>query len=163
MERVKGQQQILVVAAAVAGASLSFGAERLSTHPEVMALLCLLYVGFALAMLRYDQEITIIANHLLDESAFGLHAQAQSRWERHKFKQMQRSGIAAWVASASQTVGIYGVPVLAAVGFAWAAIATSPTALTWLILSVAFMFAALFIVGSVDVALRYQRLGSGGS
>lgn len=44
-ERVKGQHQVVVLAAAVAGASLSFGAANLSKHPEVLALLCLLFVA----------------------------------------------------------------------------------------------------------------------
>ena len=59
VERVKAQQQIIVVSAAVAGATISFASNVLSGHPEIMALLCLLYVGLSLALLRQDQEITI--------------------------------------------------------------------------------------------------------
>jgi hypothetical protein len=40
VERVKGQQQLVLVAVAVAGATISFASTQLRTHPEVMALLC---------------------------------------------------------------------------------------------------------------------------
>jgi hypothetical protein len=158
-ERVKGQHQVVVLAAAVAAASLSFGTENLSRHPEVLALLCLLFVGLALAALRHDQEIAIMAKHLRDENAFGPDAQAQSRWERHKFEAMQGSGVVALVASGSQTMGVYGVPVLGIVAFGWAAIASSPTMLTWMILIAASVFTALFVVGAIDIVVRYRDLG----
>jgi len=114
IERVKAQQQLVLVSAAVAGATLSLASELLSDHPEIMALLCLLYVGISLALLRHDQEITIIAALLLDDEAFGPHAQAQAVWEAHKFTQMQK-GIPALIKSGAQTAGNYGVPTLAVI------------------------------------------------
>src|SRR5438105_15639587 len=99
IERVKGQQQLVVVAVAVAGATISFASTQLNRHPEVMALLCLLYVGLSLSLLRHDQEITLIADHLLDEEAFPTQAESQARWELHKFNSMQTSGIAALISS----------------------------------------------------------------
>ncbi|HEY8853406.1 MAG TPA: hypothetical protein VIM36_14565 [Gemmatimonadaceae bacterium] len=91
-ERVGQQQQLTYICALIAGATLSFASKALSAHPEVMALLCLLYVGLSLALLRQDQEITILAQHLLDRDAFDQHAEAQARWEAHKYFEMQ-SGV----------------------------------------------------------------------
>ncbi len=130
VERVKAQQQIIVVSAAVAGATISFASNVLSGHPEIMALLCLLYVGLSLALLRQDQEITIIAVHLLDPSSYGDDARAQARWEVHKFHAMQ-GNVAGLVQSTAQAVGIYGVPILS----------------------------GLFLFGAADVARRYRELG----
>jgi hypothetical protein len=161
VERVKGQQQLVVVAAAVAGASLSFGAENLATHPEILALLSLLYVGLALALLRHDQEITIATEHLLSHAAFGADADAQGGWEVHKFGAMQGSGFVGFVMASSQAVGIYGVPTLAIAAFGWATCVSSPSRLAWLILGVAAFFAVVFAVGAIDTARRYRRLGRG--
>jgi len=161
IERVRAQQQMLIVAAAVAGASLSFGAGRLAKNPEILALLALLFVGFALALLRQDQEIAIIASHLRDREAFGAHATAQAGWEQYKFEAMRGPRFTGLLPGAALAIGIYGVPALAAAAFAWAAISSSPTGLSWFILSVTFVFSVLFAWGTVDVAARFRRLGAG--
>jgi hypothetical protein len=159
VERVKGQQQLVVVAVAVAAATISFASSQLNQHPEVMALLCLLYVGLSLALLRQDQEITLIADHLLDQHAFPTEAGSQARWELHKFTSMQASSVAALLSSSSQTMGNYGIPVLAVGASGYAVLRGSPNGLAWFILSVAMAFSLLFIVGAIDVVRRYRRLG----
>jgi hypothetical protein len=159
VERVKGQQQLVLVAVAVAGATISFASTELQRHPEVMALLCLLYVGLSLALLRHDQEITLIADHLLDAGAFPDQAAAQARWELHKFNSMQTSSITALISSSSQTMGNYGIPILAVVASGYAVLDSSPNALAWVILAVAAFFLALFALGAIDVVRRYRALG----
>jgi len=173
-DRIRGEHQLVVVAASLAGATGSFAGSRLSSHPEVLALLCLLFVGFALAVLRLDQEITIIASHLLDRKAFRAHAEAQAEWECRKFQERQGTR-RAWLASVSQTTAIYAVPVIAASAFAWAAIASpgqthgkpgqihrtshGPMTLAWMILSVAFVLALLFIFGAIRTWRSYLTVG----
>lgn len=159
VERMRGQHQVVVLATAVAGAVLSLGWEDLGERPEALALLSLLFAGLSLATLRHDQEITIIAEHLLDMNAFGDHAGAQQAWEQHKLRSMQGSGIVALVSSASQSVGIYGVPVIGTLVFAGAAAANSPSAITWAVLGVTCLFFALLVIGGLDTARRYRRLG----
>jgi hypothetical protein len=158
-ERVKDQHQVVVLAAAVAGASVSFGAENLTSHPEVLALLCLLFVGLSLAALRHDQEIAVIAEHLLDRNAFGATADAQARWETHKFTAMQGSGALAFVANASQAIGLYGVPGLGVAAFGIAALRSSPTTLTFILLGLAAGFSVLFLIGVGQSFARFRRLG----
>lgn len=159
--RVAGQLHTVVVAAALAGAVGAFAAGRLASQPELMALLALLYVGFALAVLRGDQEITIIAKHLLSKEAFAEHAEAQAQWEVHKVNTMQRSGLIALLASGSQSIGIYAVPVLGAAAFTWATLDASPNWVAWFILSVSFVLWAFFFIGVRDVFVRYRELGDG--
>jgi hypothetical protein len=158
VERTKAQQQLILISAAVAAATISFASDLLSGHPEVMALLCLLYVGLSLALLRHDQEITIIADHLLDFEAFGSHAETQARWEAHKYVQMQR-GIARLIQSGSQTAGNYGVPFLGVIATASATIISGPNLRAWVVLVVAVGFLVLFGFGAYDVFRRYERLG----
>lgn len=92
MDRVPAQEQLVVASAAIGGAAASFGSDFLDTHSEVVAFLAALFATLLLAMLRQDEEITNIAAHLEDESAFGPHATVQRSWERHKFLAMQESG-----------------------------------------------------------------------
>jgi hypothetical protein len=158
IERVKEQQQLVVVSALVAGATISFASSLLSSHPEVMALLCLLYVGISLAVLRHDQEITILAQHLLDPDAFGLHAEAQARWEVHKFSEMQ-GGRAKMISSSAQTAGNYGVPLLGVFATASATIISGANIMASVVLSIAAGFFCLFGFGAWDVFQRYRRLG----
>jgi hypothetical protein len=160
-QRVTDQHQLLVVAAAIAGGATAFAGTHFNAHPELLALLSLLFVGFALAMLRHDHEITIIASHLVKQVEFGSHARAQERWEKHRYEKMQASGWIGYLVTASQTVGLYGVPVLAAVAFAWAALATSPNTVTWLVIALTSALGGLFLVGAFDVVGRYRVLGKG--
>jgi len=159
VERTKAQQQLVLVSVAVAGATLSFASELLSEHPEVMALLCVLYVGISLALLRHDQEITIMAALLLNPDAVGQHARVQAYWEAHKFVQMQR-GTAALVKSGAQTAGNYGVPVLGVVATGAATLITVPNVAASVALVVAAALAGLFLYGAEDVRQRYKRLGT---
>jgi hypothetical protein len=159
VERVKGQQQLVVLSAAVAGATISFASDVLSGHPEVMALLCLLYVGLCLAVLRHDQEIAIIAQHLLDPKAYGSDAEAQARWEVHKFNEMQ-GDVARLVNSGAQTAGNYGVPFLAVIATGAATIISGPNAIADVVLVVAAAFLALFFFGAADNVRRYRALGT---
>lgn len=158
VERTKAQQQLVLIAAAVAGAALAFATEALPDRPEVMALLCLLYVGISLALLRHDQEITIMAQLLLDPDVFGEHATAQAHWERHKYVEMQ-AGTGALVKSGAQTAGNYGVPAVAVLATASATLASGPNLGATLILCIAGLFVVLFAIGAVDVVRRYARLG----
>jgi hypothetical protein len=159
VERVKGQQQLVVLSAAVAGATISFASNVLSGHPEVMALLCLLYVGLCLAVLRHDQEIAIIAQHLLDPEVYSSDAEAQARWEVHKFNEMQ-GGVVRLVTSGAQTAGNYGVPFLAVIATGAATIISGPNAVAYVILVVAAAFLALFFFGAADNVRRYRALGT---
>jgi hypothetical protein len=158
-QRITDQHQLLVAAAAIAGAAAAFAGTHLHNRPELLALLSLLFVGLALAILRHDHEITIIASLLLEKTAVGVHAEAQRAWERHRFIQMQGSSVA-FVITASQTVGLYGVPVLAAVAFGWAALSSSPNAITWLVLAVTFFLGGVFLLGSLAVVRRYRAIGN---
>lgn len=127
--RINYQHQLLAVAAAIAGAAATFGAKDLARHPELLALLAMLFVGFALALLRHEQEITIITAHLVDEAAFGDDAEAERRWERYRLGILQPTSLLGALVSASLVIGIYGVPVLAAIAFGWAAVAERPNGL----------------------------------
>lgn len=157
-ERLRLQQQLIGVGVAVGAAELSFFTGNRAETASVPALFALLFVGLALAVLRNDQEITILADHLLGVDEFGDAALEQARWESHRFTSMQ-GGPARFASSAAQTVGIYGVPVLGAVGSAFAALAQGPNSTTWAILAVTAVFAGLFALAALDVAVRYRKLG----
>jgi hypothetical protein len=158
-ERIRLQQQLLGVAVAVAAAELSFFADSASGSSLVPAMFSLLFIGFALAILRNDQEITVLASHILSPDEFGEHAYAQARWENHKFRAMQRSGVANFVTTAAQVVGIYGLPTLAGISSFVASVAEGPNAATWIVLAITTAFGALFVGAAMDVRERYQRLG----
>jgi hypothetical protein len=158
-ERIRLQQQLLGVAVAVAAAELTFFSDSTSDSAIVPAMFSLLFIGFALAILRNDQEITVLASHLLKPDVFGPHAHAQARWEYHKFSAMQRSGIANLATTSAQVVGIYGLPVLAALSSLIAALAEGPTVAAWLVLALTAAFSALFIGAAIDVTRRYRELG----
>lgn len=158
-ERVQAQHQLLLLAAAIAGATASFGTRHASSHAAVLALLCVLFVGFALATLRQDQEVTILASHLLDVGAFGSHATAQAAWEQHRFRRMQ-AGNRRFVVSTAVTIGVYGVPVLGALAYAGAAISAGPSAWVIILLGFAAVLATVFLLGALQVAAAYQALGN---
>lgn len=158
-EHTQAQHQLLLLAAAIAGATVSFGAHHASSHSVVLALLAVLFVGLALATLRQDQEITILASHLLDAHALGEHALAQARWEHHRATQMQATD-SRFVVSTAVTVGIYGVPVVGALGYTGATLAASPSTGAWMLLAVATLLGLVFVFGAVQVAAGYRRLGA---
>jgi len=164
MERVRGQHQITVVAAAVAGATFTVAdGDFLTRTPEVIALLCLLYVGLALAVLRHDQEITIIADHILNQELMGPEALVQAGWEAHKNDSMQGSGPVIFMLSTAQTVGIYGVPVLGLFTAGAVTLRSDMNFWTWFIMGIAIALSTLFAAGAMDVWLRYRRLGAKGA
>jgi uncharacterized membrane protein YoaK (UPF0700 family) len=157
-QRIRAQDQLLVVAVAVAGVAASFGQKGLLAHPEVPALISLLFILIALALLRQDQEIAIIAAHLVEDEHFGEIAHVQKRWEVHKFAQMRGLGRSLTLATVAQSFGIYGVPVLGFVAALVASLMIGHNPLTIAICGVAFLVALLFIYGGYDVWTRYQRL-----
>ena len=157
--RIQAQHQLIVVTVAIAGASLSFGKSGFEGHSEILALLALLFVALALAILRHEHEITIIIFHLLDRDSVGANADAHAGWEARKFIVMQQSGSLALLASVTQTIGIYSVPIVAAVAFGAAALSSSPTWRAWCVLGLAGLFAVAFALGAVDVVRRYRDLG----
>ena len=158
-ESIKGQWQLLQVAALVAGVIASFGWSTLQSRPNGLALLGLLFLGFALAILRLDQEIAIAASHLLDQAAFGEHALSQRSWEQFKLRSMQRSGAMALIASSTQTAAVYGVPILAAFAMFGEALSGSPGSETWVLALLGGLVLAFFAIGAIDVAGRYRALG----
>jgi hypothetical protein len=157
MERVRGQQQLVVLAPAVAAAVASFAGHKLTSNPELLALLSLLFSALSLAVLRHDQEITILATHLTDEKGVGVHARVQRQWELRKVTEMQSTPLSL-VMSAAQAVGIYGMPVLGALTFGVAALRVSPDAWTWFILALDAVLLLMFFAASVNVTGRYRRL-----
>lgn len=159
MDRVKAQEQLVVITITLIGVAASF-VGLLQAHPELTALVGLLFFSLALLMLRQDDEITVIADYLLSESVFGAHAQAQAGWERHKFEKMQGGGWLRNPGSVAQVIAIYGPPVLAGVGFSVAAIWSSPSNWrTWTIVVVTAALACLFGLGSRKVVRAYGDLG----
>jgi hypothetical protein len=160
-ESIKGQLQLLQLAAVAAGVIASFGWDKLDGQSDALVLLGLLFLGFTVAILRLDQEIAIAASHLLDRSSLGEHAPAQADWERHKLRSMQQSGVLALIASSTQTAAVYSIPLLAAVAATAAALKNEPTELTPWLMGVEGLMVILFVVGSIDVVRRYQRLGDG--
>lgn len=158
-DRVRLQQQLIGVSAAVAAAELSFFASRDETSALVPALFSLVFVGLALAIIRNDQEITFLARHVLNRNLFGEYAITQARWELFRFQAMQQDGFVVYLLTAAQVVASYGLPVLAAIASAVASLSDSPSDATWAALSLAAVFMVLFIASALDVASRYRQLG----
>lgn len=160
MDRVRAQEQLVVASAAIGGAAASFGSDFLESHSEILAFLAALFATLLLAMLRQDEEITNIAAHLKDETAFGDHARAQLRWEQHKFRSMQRSAPDVRVLTATNVVGIYGIPALAYVAcLILALISDGVLWRTLLILAFSGVLITIFGRGAVIVLARYRALG----
>lgn len=156
---IAGQRQLLSISIAAVAAIASFGWDALSRQPEALAFLGVVFLGFSLAILRLDQEISIVANHLENERQMGTHALVQKQWEAAKFTAMQQSGSITFLASASQTAGLYGIPVLASTAFFAVALREYPSGWTVFFLIVGVVFFVLFVAGVVDVVCRYRKLG----
>jgi hypothetical protein len=157
MERVRGQQQLVLLAPAVAGAIASFAGTHLTSHPSVLALVSLLFTSLSLALLRYDQEIAIIATHLTDERRLGADARAQRLWEYRKKEEMQGTKTT-FAMSAAQAIGIYGMPILGAFVFAAAALRSSPDDWTWAVLGIDVLLLAILAAAAQNVFKRYRSL-----
>jgi len=154
LERVKMKHQILSLAAVVAAASASFGAEKLSDRSEVLALLSLLFVGFWLAMLRQDQDIIIAARFLAGDH-LGDSSQMQARWEKFRMSQLQ-SGLQKRVIAAATTAGLYGIPFLGSIAYGVAALKVPHDCLTVVILVFAGLLFVLACVTSKVTVGAYQ-------
>ena len=163
-DAVKGQWQLLQVATALAGAALSVAPALLLGRPLLLALASILFLGFAFAILRQDQEISVIALHLVDEDALGPHAVAQLRYEQRKVAEMRRKGPVRWIATTVQASAVYAVPMLAATVTYVAAVqavtrSRSTDVSAMLALAVAALLLVALVIGILDVIARYAELG----
>jgi hypothetical protein len=113
--RITAQHHLLAVAAAIGGGRRVLRLKRIPWRSEVLALLALLFVGLALAVVRHEQEITIVLSYLIKDSAFGDHGKAQGEREKYRLTRILGRPRFAWVISGSQAIGIYGIPVLGAI------------------------------------------------
>lgn len=150
----------MIVTVALAGVAASFGGQ-LRIHPELLAVVGLLFMVFALLVLGQDQQITMTARYLLNEDVFGDHARAQAGWEHHKVETMRGGGWIRQPATVAETLARYGAPVVSGLVSIGAAIALAPTNYwTWVLFT---GFAALFIlffIAGVKTMQEYVDLGN---
>lgn len=159
MDHVRAQEQLVVVTIALAGVAASFSGQ-LALHPELVAVIGLLFMLFAHLVLSHDQQITLTARYLSDEDVFGEHARVQSGWERYKVAAMRGSGWIRQPATFAKVLSLYGAPVISGVVFSVAAVVLSPANWhTWLIVLVTVSFLALFAFAGVRTMQEYVALG----
>lgn len=161
MDRVKGQEQLVLVMATLIGVAATL-VSSYKTHPEVPGVFAIAFSFFALLTLRQDQEITNLVTYLLDDEVFGDHARAQAGWERFKLLSMQGGGLRRHPATVAQVASLHALPVLASFGFAAAAAASDPADwLAWLCVVFVIALDVLYGIGAWEVAMAYRRIGGG--
>jgi hypothetical protein len=159
MDRVKGQEQLVLVLASLIGVAATL-ASSFKAHPEVAGVFAIAFSFFALLILRQDQEITNLVTYLLDERVFGDHARAQAGWERHKLEAMQGGGLRRHPGTAAQVFSIHVLPLLASLAFATVALVSDPENwLSWLCVGIVVILDALDIASGRKVFVAYRRIG----
>lgn len=161
MDRVRGQEQLVLVMATLIGVATTL-ASSFRAHPEIAGVFGIAFSFFALLTLRQDQEITNLVTYLLDESVFRDHARAQAGWERFKLRAMQEGGLRNNPGTAAQVLSIYALPVLASLAFAGAGVAIDlGNWLAWLCIATVLSLDALYGVGTRNVMAAYRQIGAG--
>lgn len=158
VERIKAQHQIAVLAGAVAAASASFGSDKLREQPELLAVLSLLFVGFWLALLRQELDISFDLHFLVATCALGDHQRIQAEYEAFRYNAM-RGTPAQEAVSVFTTVGLYGLPVLGSAFYGVSALLLKPSTLDFVLLGVALVFFIVALLISRHSVLLYFEVG----
>lgn len=159
MDHVRAQEQLVVVTIALAGVAASVSGQ-LTVHPELLAVIGVLFMLFAHLVLGHDQQITLTARFLREREVFREHARTQADWERHRVATMRGSGWIRQPATFAQVLSLYGAPVISGVVFSVAAVVLSPTNWrTWLIVFASTILLALFTFAGVRTMQEYVALG----
>jgi hypothetical protein len=161
MERVRGQEQLVLVMATLIGVATTL-ASTFRSHPEIPGVFGIAFSFFALLTLRQDQEITNLVGYLLDEEVFRDHARAQAGWERYKLLAMQAGGLRKNPGTVAQAISIYALPLLASLAFVIAAVAIDPDNwIAWICVVLVVALDALYGLGAKGTVKAYREIGGG--